>query len=186
MVPATSSALTDPARFRSACKVHYTSASPVDEEHLGQSHHREERTARIRHFRRPRHRRFNWYVGSIRGDHRSRPQADRKPTTTTTTEPPPEGVFIVMIDNGVLRPSNLEIDLDEIQVVRWINMDDREYVLEDGGGAFRSEPIGKGGTFEFDYSTLPTGLHRYRALLETDSIMGGIRTPGLVDTRPAQ
>lgn len=182
MVPATSSALTDPARFRSACKVHYTSASPVDEEHLGQSHHREERTARIRHFA------VLVIVGSIgtSGPSEATIEADRKPTTTTTTEPPPEGVFIVMIDNGVLRPSNLEIDLDEIQVVRWINMDDREYVLEDGGGAFRSEPIGKGGTFEFDYSTLPTGLHRYRALLETDSIMGGIRIPGLVDTRPAQ
>lgn len=112
--------------------------------------------------------------------------ANRKPTTTTTTEPPPEGVFIVRIDNGVLRPANLEIDLGEIQIIQWINLDDREYVLEDADGAFRSEPLAKGDTYEFDYSTLPTGLHRYRAVLETESILGGRRIPGLVDSRPAQ
>lgn len=64
--------------------------------------------------------------------------ADRQPTTTTTTEPPPVGVFVVHIDNGVLRPS------------------------------------------------IPTALHRYGAVLETDSLFGGVRIPGLVDSRPAQ
>ena len=112
--------------------------------------------------------------------------ADRKPTTTTTTEPPPIGVFIVNIDNGVLRPSNLEIDIEEIQIVKWINKDERVFVIEDTGGAFISPPLGEGDVFEFDYSELPTALYRYKAILETDSLFGGVRIPGLVDTRPAQ
>ncbi|MEN8041692.1 MAG: hypothetical protein ABFR95_09335 [Actinomycetota bacterium] len=112
--------------------------------------------------------------------------ADRRPSTTTTTEPPPEGVFVVHIDNGVLRPSNLEINIEEIQVVKWTNLDDREFILEDTSGNFVSEPLGQGDEFEFDYSTLPEGLYRYKAILVTDSLFGGVRIPGLVDTRAAQ
>lgn len=113
-------------------------------------------------------------------------EADRQPTTTTTTEPPPEGVFIVHIDNGVLRPSNLEIDIAVIQIVEWVNTDDRVFVIEATDGSFASPPLGTGDSFRFDYSTLPTALHRYKAVLETDSLFGGVRIPGLVDTRPAQ
>lgn len=113
-------------------------------------------------------------------------EAERQPTTTTTTEPPPEGVFVVHIDNGVLRPSNIEIDIAVIQIVEWINNDDRVFVIEAADGAFASPPLSMGDSFRFDYSTLPTALHRYKAILETDSIFGGVRIPGLVDTRPAQ
>jgi len=112
--------------------------------------------------------------------------ADRQPTSTTTTEPPPEGVTIVFIDNGVLRPSNLEIDTTAIQVVKWINRDDREFILEESNGLFVSEPLGGGGEFEYDFSTQPNGLYRYKAILVTDSLFGGVRIPGLVDTRAAQ
>jgi len=112
--------------------------------------------------------------------------ADRQPTTTTTTEPPPVGVVVVRISDGVLLPSNLEIQLEEIQIVKWINEDDRVFILEDSMGAFVSPPLAKGATFEFDYSEVPTALHRYQAVLDTDSIFGGVRIPGLVDTRPAQ
>ncbi|MFV1969408.1 MAG: hypothetical protein ACC683_00235 [Acidimicrobiia bacterium] len=113
-------------------------------------------------------------------------EADRTPTTTTTTEPPPEGVVVVRIDNGVLRPSNLELDLDEFQIVKWINEDDREFVIEASDGSFVSPPLSQGDVFEFNFSTLPTALHRYKAILDTDSLFGGVRIPGLVDTRPAQ
>jgi len=112
--------------------------------------------------------------------------ADRQPTSTTTTEPPPEGVTIVFIDNGVLRPSNLEIDTTAIQVVKWINRDDREFILEESNGLFVSEPLGGGDEFEYDFSTQPNGLYRYKAILVTDSLFGGVRIPGLVDTRAAQ
>jgi hypothetical protein len=112
--------------------------------------------------------------------------ADRQPTTTTTTEAPPEGVVVVHIDNGVLRPSNLEIDIEVIQIVKWINDDDRVFILEASDGAFVSPPLSQGDTFEFDYSTLPTALYRYKAVLDIDSLFGGVRIPGLVDTRPAQ
>jgi hypothetical protein len=112
--------------------------------------------------------------------------ADRQPTSTTTTEPPPEGITVVFIDNGVLRPSNLEINIDVIQVVQWINRDDRIFTLEDGDGNFLSDPMGKGDMFEFDYSKLPPGLYRYKAVLATDSLFGGVRIPGLVDTRAEQ
>lgn len=112
--------------------------------------------------------------------------ADRAPTTTTTTEPPPEGVFVVEIYNAVLRPSIIEIDLGEIQIIKWINRDNREYSIAHNDGAFESEILGRGDTFEFDFSTLPPGLHRYHAHHDTGGIMGGIRVPGLVDTRPAQ
>ncbi len=113
-------------------------------------------------------------------------EADRTPTTTTTTEPPPEGVVVVRIDNGVLRPSNLELDLDEFQIVKWINEDDREFVIEASDGSFVSPLLSQGDVFEFNFSTLPTALHRYKAILDTDSLFGGVRIPGLVDTRPAQ
>jgi len=127
-------------------------------------------------------------VGSLvsSGPSQATVDADRQPTTTTTTEPPAVGVVVVLLENGVLRPSNLEIDLEEIQIVHWINRDDNVFVIEDSGGAFASEPLGQGDEFEFDYSTLPPGLYRYRAVLETDSLFGGVRVPGVVDSRPAQ
>ncbi len=106
-------------------------------------------------------------------------QADRKPTTTTTTEPPPQGVTIVRIDNGAFRPANLKIDLDEIWIVQWINEDPREYQLVDSNGNFEVT-LAPGDVFEFDYSTLEPGIHRYNALI------GFQRLPGSVDTRPDQ
>ncbi len=112
--------------------------------------------------------------------------ADRTPTSTTTTEPPPEGVTIVFIDNGVLRPSNLEINIDAVQTVKWINRDERAFTIEESNGLFVSGELAKGDEFEFDFSTQPGGLYRYKAVLVTDSIFGGVRIPGLVDTRAAQ
>jgi len=106
--------------------------------------------------------------------------AGRLPTTTTTTEPPPEGVVVVSLDNGSFRPSNLAMDLNEFQIVKWINEDEREYVLVGSGGIFESEPLTQGDTFEFDFSTLEPGIYRYNALI------GFQRIPGSVDTRPEQ
>ena len=107
-------------------------------------------------------------------------EADRRPTTTTTTEPPPPGVVKVRIDNGIFRPSNLHINLEEIWIVQWINLDDREYIIRASDGAFESEPLGQGEIFEFDYSTLEPALHRYTAFV------GFNRIPGSVETRPEQ
>jgi hypothetical protein len=104
----------------------------------------------------------------------------KPPTTVTTTEPPPEGVAIVRLSNGVFRPANLKLDPAEIPVVQWVNEDPREYVLVSLEGAFESPPLGQGDTFEFDYSTLEPGIHRYNALI------GAQRVPGSVDTRPDQ
>lgn len=106
-------------------------------------------------------------------------EADRQPTTTTTTEPPPEGVTVVLIDNGVFRPANLKVDLNEVWTVKWINKDPREYVLVDSDGNFEVT-LAEGDTFEFDYSTLEPGIHRYKALI------GFQRIPGSVDSRPDQ
>lgn len=106
--------------------------------------------------------------------------ADRRPTTTTTTEPPPEGVVIVKISNGVFRPANLKLDVSEIQSVQWVNEDDVEYVIIGSGGIFESPPLNNGDTYEFDFSTLPPGIHRYNA------VIGFQRLPGSVDTRPDQ
>ncbi|MGI9642015.1 MAG: hypothetical protein ACR2N9_04445 [Acidimicrobiia bacterium] len=107
-------------------------------------------------------------------------ESARPPTTTTTTEPPPEGVVVVKLSNGVFRPSNLAIDLDEIQVVQWINEDDREYIIVGSGDTFESPPLNEGDTFEFDFSTLDPAIHRYNA------VIGFQRIPGSVDTRPEQ
>ncbi len=106
--------------------------------------------------------------------------ADRRPTTTTTTEPPPEGFVLVKITNGVFRPSNLKLDLNEVQSVRWTNEDDVEYIILGNGGIFESPPLNQGDSFEFDFSTLDVGIHRYNA------IVGFQRLPGSVDTRPDQ
>ena len=107
-------------------------------------------------------------------------EAGRVPTTTTTTEPPPEGVVIVRLNNGVFRPANLAIDLEVTQTVQWINEDPREYIIVGSGGTFESPPLNQGDTFEFDFSTLEPGIHRYNALI------GFQRIPGSVDTRPEQ
>jgi hypothetical protein len=120
-------------------------------------------------------------VGSVTtsGPSEATVTADRRPTTTTTTEAPPEGVAIVRIDNGVFRPASLKIDLDEVWVVKWINDDPREYLMVDSGGNFEVT-LGEGDTFEFDYSTLEPGIHRYNATI------GFQRIPGSVDSRPSQ
>lgn len=107
-------------------------------------------------------------------------EAGRLPTTTTTTEPPPEGVVIVRLTNGAFQPSNLTLNLDEVQIVQWLNEDEREYVILGSGGLFESEPLGQGDTFEFDFSTVDPAIHRYNAVL------GFQRIPGSVDTRPEQ
>ena len=106
-------------------------------------------------------------------------ESANQPLATTTTEAPPEGIAIVHIDNGVFRPANLKIDLDEVWIVRWINNDDVEYLLEGTEDEFGVK-LGPGATFEFDYSTLEPDIHRYRAFI------GFNRIPGSVDSRPEQ
>jgi plastocyanin len=104
----------------------------------------------------------------------------KPPTTTTTTEAPPEGVAVVRLSNGVFRPANLDIDLAVVQTVQWVNEDDREYLIRSTDGEFESPLLAQGDTFEFDFSTLPPGIHRYNALV------GFQRIPGSVDSRPNQ
>lgn len=106
-------------------------------------------------------------------------EAAKLPTTTTTTEPPPEGVFLVLLDNGSFRPSNVLLDLDEVWIVKWTNNDDREYLMADKEGHFEVV-LGPGDEFEFDYSTLEPGIYRVFATV------GFNRIPGTIDTRPAQ
>jgi hypothetical protein len=106
-------------------------------------------------------------------------EAARLPTTTTTTEPPPEGVFVMKIDNGSFRPSNVLLDLNEAWVVKWVNDDPREYLLADKGGLFETT-LAEGEEFEFDYSTLEPGIYRVFATV------GFQRIPGTIDTRPEQ
>jgi hypothetical protein len=107
-------------------------------------------------------------------------ESARPPTTTTTTEPPPEGVAIVRLSNGVFRPANLDLNTAEVQIVQWVNEDDREYVIRATDGSFESPPLAQGDTFEIDFSGLPPAIHRYNALV------GFQRIPGSVDTRPDQ
>ena len=107
-------------------------------------------------------------------------EAARVPTTTTTTEPPPEGLVVVRLSNGVFRPSNLAINIEEIQIVQWINEDPREYIIVGSDDTFESPPLNQGDTFEFDFSTLEPAIHRYTAFV------GFQRIPGSVDTRPEQ
>lgn len=105
-------------------------------------------------------------------------ERDQVPAVTTTTEPPPEGVFIVIINNGALRPSNVQLDLRREWIVRWINQDPpREYVLFERNGVFESPLLTPGDTFEIDFSELEPGLYRYHTEL------GAQRIPGIIDTR---
>lgn len=104
----------------------------------------------------------------------------RQPTTTTTTEPPPEGVAFVTISNGVFSPSTLKMDTTVTQIVKWTNEDKFEYLLTSAEDAWEPITLMEGDTFEFDFSTLEPGIHRYNATL------GFNRVPGSVDTRPDQ
>lgn len=108
--------------------------------------------------------------------------ANRRPSTTTTTEPPPEDVFVVEISNGRFAPSNVKLDIGSTPIVRWENNDPpREYqIVSNPAGAFESPVILPGENWEFDFSTLETGLYRYNTFL------GQQRIPGLIDTRPAR
>jgi hypothetical protein len=103
----------------------------------------------------------------------------RQPTTTTTTEPPPEGVVVVRVSNGSFKPSNLQVQLSEISIVKWVNEDERDYLLAGRAGEFET-PLPAGGEFEFDFSTLEPGIYRYFAEI------GFQRIPGSIDTRPTQ
>lgn len=105
--------------------------------------------------------------------------SDKQPVPTTTTEAPPEGIAIVHIDNGVFRPANLKLNLDELWIVRWVNDDDVEYQLQGTNDEFDVQ-LAPGASFEFDYSTLEPDIHRYRAFV------GFNRIPGSVDSRPEQ
>lgn len=103
-------------------------------------------------------------------------------TTTTTTEPPPEGVVLVTIANGSFRPSNLDVDLEEASIVRWVHTDtaEREYIIESRNGEFESPPLNTGDTFEVDMADFEPGIYRYF------SFLGNTRVPGTIDTRPEQ
>lgn len=103
-------------------------------------------------------------------------------TTSTTTEAPPEGVVIVTITNGAFRPSNLDVDLTEGSIVRWVHADtaEREYMIEARNGEFESPPLNTGDTFEVDMADYPPGIYRYF------SFLGNSRIPGTIDTRPEQ
>jgi hypothetical protein len=112
---------------------------------------------------------------------------NQAPATTTTTEPPPEGVTVVIIENGKFTPSNLEIALEEIWIVKWENQDPpREYQITsrdrnaEGESLFESPVLAPGDTWEFDFSTLEPDIYRY------NTYIGNQRIPGLVDTRPAR
>lgn len=112
---------------------------------------------------------------------------NQAPSTTTTTEPPPEGVTVVIIENGKFTPSNLEIALEEIWIVKWENQDPpREYQIiardrnDDGDFLFESPVLVPGDSWEFDFSTLEPDIYRY------NTYIGNQRIPGLVDTRPAR
>jgi hypothetical protein len=107
-------------------------------------------------------------------------EADRKPTTTTTTEPPPPGVTFVVIKNGSFSPSILKMDLNEVQIVEWTNEDPLEYVLSSSTDEWEPVILNKGDQFEFDFSPLEVGIHRFHATIGFNKI------PGSVDTRPDQ
>jgi hypothetical protein len=114
-------------------------------------------------------------------------ERNQAPSTTTTTEPPPEGITVVLIENGKFTPSNLEIALEEIWIVKWENQDPpREYQIisrdrnDDGDSLFESPVLAPGDSWEFDFSTLEPDIYRY------NTYIGNQRIPGLVDTRPAR
>ncbi|MDH3425897.1 MAG: hypothetical protein OEM22_04420 [Acidimicrobiia bacterium] len=107
--------------------------------------------------------------------------ADRRPAATTTTIPLAAGLFKIDISNGAFQPAVVELDLDEFQIVRWQNTDDREYVIVSRTrGLFESPPLAKGDIFEVDFTTLDVDVHRY--FME----IGNQIVPGLIDTRPQQ
>jgi hypothetical protein len=120
-------------------------------------------------------------IGTLRtsGPSDATVESAKQPAATTTTEAPPEGISVVQIDNGVFRPANLKMDLEKAWIVRWINDDDVEYLLQGTEDEFEVQ-LGPGASFEFDYSTLEPDIHRYRAFV------GFNRIPGSVDTRPEQ
>jgi len=87
--------------------------------------------------------------------------------------------MVVRINNGSFRPSNVQLDLDEVWIVRWVNEDAREYILADKDDRFETT-LAEGDEFEFDYSTLEPGIYRVSATV------GRQRIPGTIDTRPEQ
>jgi hypothetical protein len=106
-------------------------------------------------------------------------EAGKQPAVTTTMKPPPGGIAVVHIGNDVFRPANMSLDLEQEWIVRWVNDDDVEYLLQDTEDEIEVK-LGPSDEFEFDYSTLEPGIHRYRAFI------GLNRIPGSVDTRPEQ
>lgn len=109
-------------------------------------------------------------------------ESGKTPVSTTTTEPPPEGIVVIIIESGRFRPSNLKLDLDEKWIVQWRHEDvpEREYTIQERNGAFESDLLKPGDTFEVDFRDFEQGIYRYF------SFLGNTRVPGSIDTRPAQ
>ena len=112
-------------------------------------------------------------------------EASGPPSTTTTTEPPPEGVFIIRINNASFKPANVTLDLEEFQTIRWVNEDDRTYVVVartkiDGQPQWESPELNQGDEFELDFTVYDPAVHRYFMVLGAQTV------PGLIDTRPEQ
>lgn len=103
----------------------------------------------------------------------------KPPTTTTTTEAPEMGVEIVRISNGSFQPSNLQLDLAETSIIRFVQEDaDRTYTLVSGDDLFENTELNEGDEFDVDLGDLEEKIYRFSALF------GFNRLPLSVDTRP--
>ena len=100
------------------------------------------------------------------------------PTTTTTTEAPEIGVEIVRINNGSFQPSNLKLDLNEVSIIRFVQEDDRTYVLQSSDRLFEPLEMNLGDEFEVDLTGGEEKIYRFQALFEFN------RLPLSIDTRP--
>ena len=111
---------------------------------------------------------------------------DRLNRRNFTTLPPALSMRSILANRSILKSALFVGGVFVALIVEWFNTDDRVFVIEASDGAFTSRPLNMGDSFQFDYSSLPTASHRYKAILETDSLFGGVRIPGLVNTRPEQ
>ena len=89
---------------------------------------------------------------------------------------------IIRIQNGSFQPSNLKVNLDDIQIIRWVHEDQegRIYTFTSSDTFWEPIELDRGDEFEFDFSSVDPGLYRYSAQL------GNAFLPGIIDTRPDQ
>ncbi len=104
---------------------------------------------------------------------------DQAATSTATPAPASvdDPVFVIDIENGAFRPSQVTLGPDDSGLVEFQNRDSDSYDIVAADDEFGPVTVTSGGSARVDFATIGPGLIRYSITV------GNLRIPGSVDNR---